>query len=616
MAAMSLMLPNAHALGVLLLVLFALFLFSRDRIPLETSALILLGTLALGFQLFPFESADGRTLRSVDFYAGFGHQALVTICSLMILGEAMIRSGALEPIGRFLTVIWRKSPSLSMLVTLLTCALLSAFINNTPIVVMLLPILIGVAIRTGHSPSKVLLPVGLISIVGGMSTTIGTSTNLLVVGVAADMGVATFNMFDFVVPAAIAGSVAVLYMWLIAPRLLPERETPMTGHVNRLFTAQIRLTRDSSAVGETLSDAIDRCNADLKVEKIQRGANVFITPLPDVVLKAGDRITTTDTQDRLREFARVLGGKLFSGDIEVDESNPLVADKQDQTLAEIAVTPNSKLVGVRLSRARLLSRHKLRLLALHRVEPEQNVRTTGLDNAVLRSGDVLLVQASPKALAAVKQGGDFLVLDGSVDLPKTDKAPLALGIMVAVVAVAAFGIVPIAISAVAGVLLVLLTRCLSWEQAMSALSVQIIMVIVSSLALGMALMRTGAADWLAQILVALSFNLPGFIILGALMLGVALLTNIVNNSAAAVIGTPIAISIAQQLTLPAEPFVLAVLFGANLSFATPMADKPNLLVMNAGGYRFNDFVRVGLPLMLLLWLVLTITLTYAYQIRF
>jgi di/tricarboxylate transporter len=609
---MSLMMPNYHALGVLLLVIFALVLFSRDRIPLETSSLIVLATLAVGFQLFPYTGPDGRTLSPTDFYLGFGHQALVAVCALMILGQALIRSGALEPVGRLLSAAWRKAPALSMLATLLICAILSAFINNTPIVVMLLPILIGVAIRTGQSPSSMLLPVGLISIVGGMTTTIGTSTNLLVVGVAADMGVAEFNMFDFLVPASIAGGVAVLYLWLVAPRLLPERQVPMQSTVKRLYTAQIRLGKTSSATGQTLSEAIERCNSELKVEKIQRGAGVFVTPLPDVVLKAGDRITTTTTQDNLREFAHLLGGKLYSGDVEVDESHPLEPDNQQ--IAEVAITPTSKLLGVRIGEARLLSRYGLRLLALHRFNREDQTRATGVDNTVLRSGDVLLVQSSPRQLNTLKDGGDFLVLDGSINLPKTSKAPIALGIMVGVIAIAAFGILPIAISAVFGVLAVLVTRCLNWKEAMGALSIQVVMIIVASLALGMALMRTGGADWIAQIFLALSFGVPSFVILGALMLSMAALTNVVSNNAAAVIGTPIAISLAQQLMLPAEPFVLAVLFGANLSFATPMAYQTNLLVMNAGGYKFNDFVRVGLPLMILLWVVLTATLSYAYQI--
>ncbi len=606
------MLPNYHALSVLLLVVFALFLFSRDRIPLETSSLVVLAMLAVGFQLFPYTGPDGRTLSPTDFYLGFGHQALIAVCALMILGQGLIRSGALEPIGRMLAIAWKKSPALSMLATLLVCAVLSAFINNTPIVVMLLPILIGVAIRTGQSPSGILLPVGLISIVGGMSTTIGTSTNLLVVSVAADMGVASFQMFDFIVPAAIAGTVAVLYLWLLAPRLLPERQVPMQSTAKRLYTAQIRLGKSSEATGMKLADAIERCNGDLKVEKIQRGAGVFVTPLPDVVLKSGDRITTTNTQENLREFAHLLGGKLYSGDVEVDEAHPFEPD--NQRIAEVAITPTSKLLGVRIGESRLLSRYGLRLLALHRFNKEDQTRATGLDNTVLRSGDVLLVQSTPRQFDQLKDGGDFLVLDGSVNLPKTSKAPLALGIMATVIVIAAAGILPIAISAVFGVLALILTRCLTWREAMGALSIQVVMIIVASLALGMALMRTGGADWIAQVFLALSFGVPSFVILGTLMLAMALLTNVVSNNAAAVIGTPIAISLAQQLMLPAEPFVLAVLFGANLSFATPMAYQTNLLVMNAGGYKFNDFVRVGLPLMILLWLVLTATLSYSYQI--
>jgi len=609
---MTSLLPNYHALAVMLLVVCALVLFSRDRIPLETSSLIVLTALVVGFELFPYVSKDGQTLQASDFFLGFGHQALIAVSALMILGQGLIRSGALEPIGRLLTVAWRKSPSVSMLATLLVCAILSAFINNTPIVVMLLPILIGVALRTGRAASGILLPIGLVSIVGGMATTIGTSTNLLVVGVSADMGVAPFGIFDFLAPATVAGSVAIIYLWLIAPRLIPERPVPMQDSIQRVYTAQIRLNRDSAATGLSLADTIERCNGELKVERIQRGPGVFVTPLPDVKLKAGDRITTTNTRDNLREFAHLLGGRLYSGDVEVDDAHPLQTG--DQKIAEVAITPSSKLLGVQIGEARLLSRHGLRLLALHRFNRQDQSRTTSVDNTVLRSGDVLLVQSSEDRLRQLKSGGDFLVLDGSINLPKTDKALVALAIMLGVILVAAVGLLPIAISAIMGVLVLLVTRCLTWKEALSALSIQVVMIIVASLAMGAALMRTGGADWIAQAFLTVSFGLPPFAILGGLMLAMAGLTNVVSNNAAAVIGTPIAIALAQQLMLPAEPFVLAVLFGANLSFATPMAYQTNLLVMNAGGYRFNDFVRVGLPLMLLLWLVLTATLSYAYQL--
>jgi di/tricarboxylate transporter len=489
-------------------------------------------------------------------------------------------------------------------------AFLSAFINNTPIVVMMLPILIGVAVRTGETPSGTLIPMGFASILGGMATTIGTSTNLLVVNVAADMGMDAFNMFDFLGPACVGGFFAVLYLWLVAPRIIPERQPPMSGTVSRLYTAQIRLDAGSPVVGKTLAEGLLRAGESMKVESVQRGRGVFINPLPDVVLKAGDRLTTSDTQANLREFSHALGGTLFSGDQAVDAQHPLRAEGQQ--IAEVVITPASQLNGVRIGNARLRSRFGLRLLAFNRHEESQQRKAPGLDEVQLRSGDVLLVQSTPDNLRELKETADFLVLDGGIQLPSTRKAPLALAIMLGVVLLAALDILPIEISAVLGSCLLIMTRCLNWKDAMSALSVQVILIIVASLAMGAALLKTGGADYLARLFVYVTFGAPPSVALGGLMLMMGILTNIVSNNAAAVIGTPIAIGIAQRLGLPLEPFVLAVLFGANLSFATPMAYQTNILLMNAGGYRFGDFVRTGVPLAIGLWMILTAVLVWAY----
>ena len=218
----------------------------------------------------------------------------------------------------------------------------------------------------------------------------------------------------------------------------------------------------------------------------------------------------------------------------------------------------------------------------------------------------------PDRLDDLKGSNDFLVLDGSVKLPHTSKAPIALATIIGVVALAAARIMPIEISALLGCFVLLVTGCLTWKSAMSALSTQVIFIIVSSLAMGAALLKTGGADYLANLFVHVTFGAPASIVMMGLMLMMGILTNIVSNNAAAVIGTPIAIGIAQRLGLPLEPFVLAVLFGANLSFVTPMAYQTNILLMNAGGYKFGDFVRVGLPLAAGLWLVLTIVLVWAY----
>lgn len=606
---MELALPNSHALAVMILIVVALVLFTRESIPLQTTSLLVLVSLTVGFTLFPYVS-EGKTLQPSDFFLGFGHKALIAVSGLMIVGQGLIRTGALEPVGRLLAQLWPKGPAISLLVTIIITAVLSAFINNTPIVVLMLPILVGVAVRTGESPSGTLIPMGFASILGGMSTTIGTSTNLLVVNVAQDMGMETFNMFDFLGPAIIAGFFAVLYLWLVAPRITPERQPPMSGTVSRLYTAQIRLNEGSPVVGRRLATAILRTGDGIKVETVQRGQGVFINPLPDVVLKANDRITTSDTQANLREYARLLGGTLFSGDQAVDAEHPLSAEGQQ--IAEVVITPASRLNGVRIGNARLRGRYGLRLLAFNRFEGSQERKSPGLDEIQLRSGDVLLVQSTVENLRELKETADFLVLDGSIQLPSTSKAPIAMATMLGVVALAAFNIMPIEISAVLGFMVLILTRCLNWKDAMSALSTQVILIIVASLAMGAALLKTGGADYIARLFVSVTFGAPPTVVLGGLMLMMGILTNIVSNNAAAVIGTPIAIGIAQRLGLPLEPFVLAVLFGANLSFVTPMAYQTNILLMNAGGYKFGDFVRVGLPLAIGLWLILTAVLVWAY----
>jgi di/tricarboxylate transporter len=431
-----------------------------------------------------------------------------------------------------------------------------------------------------------------------------------VVNVAADLGMDPFAMFDFAGPVLIGGVVTILYLWLLVPRLLPERQPPMNRGADRIYTAQIRLDDDSPVVGRSLSEALLKTSDAMNVETVERGKGVFITPLPDVKLRAGDRITTSDTQDNLREFARTLGGTLFSGDHEVDARHPLSA--AGSRIAEIAITPASRLKGVRIRDAQLVSRYGLRLLAFNRMEGMEERETRGLEDTLLRTGDVLLVQASPEVLAQIKSSNDFLVVDGGINLPHTRKAPIALITIIAVVALAAGKVMPIEISALLGCLALIVTGCLNWKEAMSALSTQVILIIVSSLAMGAALLKTGGADYLANLFVYVTFGAPPALVMMGLMAMMGVLTNVVSNNAAAVIGTPIAIGIAQRLGLPLEPFVLAVLFGANLSFVTPMAYQTNLLIMNAGGYKFGDFVKVGLPLAVLLWLSLSGVLIWAY----
>jgi len=548
-------------------------------------------------------------LHAVDFFSGFGHEALIAVCALMMAGQGLVRTGALEPVGRALAGFWSVSPSLSLLLTLVVGAVLSAFVNNVPIVVLLLPILMSTALKTGEAPSRILMPMGFATLVGGMSTTIGTSTNLLVISVAADLGLKRFSMFEFIVPAAAAGGLAITYLWLLAPRLLPPREAALDDLSPRVFDGHLHIEAESFADGKPLAEVLERAGG-LKVVEILRDGSLAVTPLPDLQLRAGDRLGVRDTPQNLKEFEELLGARLYTGDFPVDDEHPLLA--ADQQIAEIAVTQGSPLEGRTLSRARFADSHQLLTLALHRAGAKLRVLRDRVADVRLRVGDVLLVQGPREKVADLKRGGEFLVLDATSDLPHTRKAPLALIIMVAIIAPAAFGLLPIAISAVAGVLVMIVSRCMGWRDAVRALSTPVIMIVVASLALGSALLKTGGADYLAQVFLAVSAGAPAAVLLSGLMLVMAVLTNIVSNNAAAVIGTPIAVGIARELGLAPEPFVLAVLFGANMSYATPMAYKTNLLVMSAGGYKFSDFLRAGIPLTVILWLALSWLLPVLY----
>jgi di/tricarboxylate transporter len=603
--------PGFHATVVMVLVFVALFLFASERIPLATTSLLILVLLALLFELLPFDGPTGQ-LRAADLLLGFGHQALITVCALMIAGQALIRTGALEPVGRQLARWWSVWPVLSLLATLVIAAILSAFVNNTPIVILLLPILISVSLKTDTPASKLLMPMGFATSIGGMATSIGTSTNLLVVAVAADLGMRQFGMFDFAFPAMLAGSIGLLYLWIVAPRIIPLREPRLPTTSPRHFTAQLRIHDDSIVNAKPLSEAIELTHGELDVVQILRGPeNTRLIALPDLLLRSGDRIVVKSTRENLKEFETLLGARLYSGDEPVDEDHPL--RDSTQQLAEVVVVPGSPLDGWTLNKARFSNRYQLMVLALYR--SNQRAVQPGDEHAEetrLHSGDILLVQGAVQSIERLKSSRNLLVLDAKSALPISSKAPIAMLIMLYIICSAAFGILPIVVSALSGVLLMLLTGCLRWYDATRALDRSVILIIAASLAMGTAMVETGGAAFLAQAYVSATEGLSPVLVLSGLLLMMAMLTNVVSNNAAAVIGTPIAIGIAQQLGQPPEPFVLAVIFGANMSFATPMAYQTNLLVMNAGNYSFRDFVRVGMPLIVIMWLALSFLLPWLY----
>ena len=591
-----------HAGAVLAITVATFYLFAKERLPVQSTALLALLALMLLFGVFPYERG-GRALGPEQFLAGFGNSALVTICFLMVLGHGLTTTGALEPVVRRLSRLWTHAPQLAFLLILVFCVFVSGFVNDTPVVVLMMPVLVAIASRTGTSPSPTLLPMNYAVLIGGMATTIGTSTNLLVVGIAASLGVPAFGLFDFTHIVVIAAAIALPYLWLIAPRLLPKQSAGRPRGEPLAFDATLEIHEGGFAAGKSLQLLGKRARGFRALQVLRKGA--VIAPLPDLSLRAGDRLQVRATPEDLREYGAVLGAWLHAR--ERDE----IPGAPDQTFAQALITSEADLSGAASNARRFADQHRLAVIGIHRPGREQPVDP---DEAMLRPGDVLLVRGHKYAVEALRASAGVLMLDAMTELPHTRRAPLALAIMAGVVGMAATGILPMVLASAVGVAAMLLTGCLGWREATDALSSRIVMIVVASLALGEALSVTGMIAGTGAGLAWLHDYMPAVAMLAALMLMMAVITNFVSNNAAAIIGTPVAVAMAATMGVDPRPFVLAVLFGCNLCYATPMAYQTNLMVMSAAGYCFNDFVRAGLPLTALMWFTLTWLLAREYAL--
>ncbi len=600
-----------HAAWVITLIVLALVLFATERIRLQATALLIFVLLLMSFALIPFESSNGTRFEAQSLLGVFGNQALVTVCALMILGKGVETTQALQPLVSGVSRYWPNRPKLTMLAILLGAAVFSAFLNNTPIVVILLPVLLAVAQKNQTSASKLLLPLGLVTIIGGMATTIGTSTNLLVVDLADQIVSFKIGIFDLLPFFAIAGIVGVLYLWLVAPVITPKREPQTNASLDnggdREYIATMVIEEASSLDGQTVADFLTQTEHNIAVDRIQHGDDTFRLPLPTVKLFAGDHIYVRGVVDALKEAELLLGTTfhtLESGQTDDPELEPIIR--------EILVTERSQLDGLSLRRSRLVEDYGIVGIALHRGEKTQARSQLPLNRIRLRAGDILLCEGTRQQFEKLLAETRLLALTEHAEVHFNQRSSIALSIIGAVVLVAALELLPISISALLGVGLMRATKCIAWRHIGQALSTQVILVIAVSLALGQALMVTGGDAYIASQLAGLAAGWSPQYVIPGLMLLTAILTNVVSNNAAAVIGTPIGIQLATQLGIPVEPMIFAVLFGANLSFATPIGYQTNLLVFSAGGYKFSDFVRVGLPLTIIMWACLSATLVAAY----
>ena len=605
---------SAHGLAMLVFaaVVFSLFIYNRWSI--STISLGMLATMPLGFTLFPLV-VDGETVSGARFLAGFASPALVAICSLMIVGHALVVTGALQPAARRLANMVAKHPRSALLAVLVLAASVSGVVNDTPVVVLLIPLLLAAASQAKVPAADLLLPMNYAVLIGGMATTIGTSTNLIVVAIAASLGVNPFGMFDWFGLVALAAVPGLAYLWLVAPRLLRHVPALPQDLSNDVFDAELHIDVDSPLVGKPLSAAFNAVEYRLPLVSLRRAART-LAPLPSRLLRAGDRLIIRDTALRLKQLEGELGAVLHAV-VAVDDDEGANPDPAEPALpaavvAQMIVTAGSPLEGRSVRQERLAERFGFVVVGVRTTAQNAAWQREGLTDRMISIGDVLLVQGNEGAMRKAQRDGLGLLLDERFAVARQDKAGIAIVVMVAVVLLAATKTLPIEIAALMGALVLLLTRCLSWDDITQSLSAKVILLVAASLALGDGLSLTGATDWLAQGLAAQAGALSPAWLAALLMAMMGLVTNFVSNNAAAAIGTPLAVSLAQALGVPAEPFVLAVLFGCNLCYLTPMGYQTNLLVMNAGGYRFTDFLRVGTPLFLIMWAALSFLLAWRY----
>lgn len=593
--------PTWHALAAMVLTVAVFTAFARGKMSTEIVSLLTIAVIAVGLYFFPLphtQPTDGLALA----FSGFGNPALITICALMIMGRGLVVTGALEPAARVLEQVWKLNAQLGLLVSLLLASVLSMIVNDTPVLVLLLPIFVTLAQRGAMPASRTLLSLNAAVLIGGMATTIGTSTNLLVVSIASELGMPHMSVFHFTPIVLVAALVAYPYLWLVMPRLSPDNSAAEI-QAKRLFYARLRVPPGSELAGKYYDEVMDTLPADFRFEERPNGA-----------FKAGDRLLISGTHDALEDAIRLLRGQVAPSWVIDRIQRQSDAIHEDIQVVEMVVTADSRILGRTLATSGIADNYGVAVLGIHRPEQLLHARLAGSSDEIrLAEGDVLLVMGLRRGIETFAAGDSLLQLEGVRVMPRRSKAVLAAAIMFGSIFTASVGLFPIAIAALGGAILMFVTRCVMFDRVGRALSGKVIVLVAASIAIGRVVLESGAATWLGQALALGLQYLPPAGVLAAIMLFVTILTNFASNATAATVGTPIAFNIANQLGLPQEPLILAVLFGCNLCYATPIAYQTNMLIMAEGDYSFRDYLRTGVPLVLLMITALSLLLVFTYH---
>jgi di/tricarboxylate transporter len=571
----------------------AVVLFASERLRVDLVALLMMTTLMVLGIVSP-----------EDGLAGFANPATVTVASMFVLSAGLLRTGALDRLGDLFTVLAKRHLLLAVAAIMAVIAPLSAFINNTAAVAIFLPVVLAVSRDSGVSASKLLIPLSFASMLGGVCTLIGTSTNVLVSSIAAAHGEEPFGMFEMAPLGLVFLAVGSLYLLTVGVRLLPARRTAAADLTESFgmgdYLTEIELTAEAESVGHGLADSPLVRDLDLDVLQVVRDGRSLGLPTGDTVLAAGDLLRVRCDADCVRALGERPGVGLRPRRKWTDR----VLEGEELVLVEAVVLPNTRLDGGTLAGTRFRNVFGATVLALrHR----DRLIHEAMSRQRLAAGDTLLLELPRQRLAQVRALPDLAVISEAAQRPLRRRRTLAaVAILAAVVATAASGLLPVAVAAAAGAVLMVLARVLSLEEAYEAMDWKVVFLLAGVLALGAALETTGAASLLSDGLLRTAGGLGAMAVVAAFYLLTSLLTETMSNNATAAVLAPVALVTADTLGVDPRPLLMAVTFAASASFMTPVGYQTNLLVYGPGQYRFADFLRVGTPLNLVFWVLATL----------